>query len=225
MIFMASPAQLVETVSAATGLPLATVRDMDRKLLEAKLRSKGGRGFNAPRMTPLDAARLLVAVLGSPQSNTAAEAVMRYARTEPDRVRSSERLFAPAKLPDLAALPSRMNFVEALAALIASAATGSLAKMIAASKEGWSPSIEVLAFTRATRGRLRIAGLPSKFTASIEYIPLAGAKPAPHRGRHALIDESIGDLEQSRRITEQTILPIARLLAKDESNERGSEYE
>jgi hypothetical protein len=43
---MASPAELVRTVSAATGVPLPTVVDIDRRLVKGKLRTKGGRGFN-----------------------------------------------------------------------------------------------------------------------------------------------------------------------------------
>jgi hypothetical protein len=217
---MATPAQLVRMVSSATGVPLPTIVDIDRKLVKGKLRTKGGRGFNAARMTPLDAARLLTAVLGSPQANEAAAAVERYALTCPDKTRSSDKLFAAAELKDLAALPARHSFVEALAALIVSAATGSLAAMIAASEEGWSPSIEVFAFTRATRGRIRIAGLRNGLTASVEYVPAPlgirtrrAKKVGP--GRIALADDDAGDLEQSRRITERTILSIAGLLAQE----------
>jgi hypothetical protein len=219
--FMATPAELVQTVSSTTGVPLPTVVDIDRKLVKAKLRTKHGRGLHAARMTPLDAARLLTAVLGSPQANAAADAVERYAQTFPDRARSSDKLFATAKLNDLAALTARHSFVEALAALLVSAATGSLATMIAASEKGWTPSIEVFAFTRATRGRIRIAGLSNGLTASIEYLPAPAStkNPKHRRDRTALAGESIGDLEQSRRITELTILPIARLLAKESQHE------
>jgi hypothetical protein len=214
---MATPLQLVETVSAATGVPLPTVVDMDRRLVKAKLRAKAGRGFNAARMTALDAARLLTAVLASGQSNEAAEAVERYSLTVPDRTRSSEKLFAAAKLDDLAALPLRLSFVDALGALIASAANGSLAAMIAGLAKGSTPSIEVFAFTRAVKGRIRIAGLPDGFTTSIEYIPAAGVTRKPRGRRRG--DQDAGDLEQSRRITERTILPVAKLLAKDNSDE------
>ncbi len=215
---MATPPQLLKTVSSATGVPLATIIDMDRWLVKAKLRTKKGRGLNAARMTPLDAARLLTAVLASPQSNEAAEAVERYGLTAPDRTRSSEKLFAAAKLDDLAALPLRLSFVEALAALIASAANGSLAALIAGLAKGLTPSIEVFAFTRAVKGRIRIAGLPNGFTASIEYITGVGVKGKPRSRRGS--DQGAGDLEQSRRITERTILAIASLLAKDNSDER-----
>jgi hypothetical protein len=222
---MATPAQLVRMVSSATGVPLPTIVDIDRKLVKGKLRTKGGRGFNAAQMTPLDAARLLTAVLGNPQANAAVEAVERYALTHPDKARSSDKLFATAKLKDLAALPADHSFVEALAALMGSAATGSLATMIAASEEDWTPSIEVFAFTRATRGRIRIAGLPNGLTASIEYVPApARIKPsrtkAVGRSRVAVANDGAGDLEQSRRVTERTVLSIAGLFAQESRDDR-----
>jgi hypothetical protein len=216
---MATPAQLVNAVSNTTGVPLPTVVDIDRKLVKGKLRTKGGRGFNAAQMTPLDAARLLTAVLGSPQANTSVEAVERYAKTRVDKARSSDKLFGAAKLDDLAALPARHSFVDALAALIASAATGSLAKLIASSND-WLPHIEVYAFTRATRGRIRIASLPNGLTASLDYISApAETKPAKKFIRSRKTNESPGDLEQSRRITERTILTIARLLGQESEHE------
>jgi hypothetical protein len=214
---MATPPQLFKTVSSATGVPLATIVDIDRWLVKAKLRTKKGRGLNAARMTPLDAARLLTAVLASPQSNEAAAAVERYGLTVPDRTRSSEKLFAAAKLDDLAALSLHLSFVDALAALIGSVANGSLAAVIARSATSSAPSIEVFAFTRAVKGRIRLAGLPNGFTTSIEYIPAAGVKGKPRGRREA--DQDAGDLEQSRRITERTILAVASLLAKDSSDE------
>jgi hypothetical protein len=217
---MATPAQLAQMVSDVTGVPLATIVDLDRRLVKGKLRTISGRGFNAARMTPLDAARLLTAVLASPQANVAVEAVERYMQTQVDKARSSDRLFATTELDDLAALPVRHSFVDALTALIASAATGTLAKLIAASGDGWVPQIEVFAFTRAVRGRIRIAGLPNGLTGSVEYIPApAGSEQRRARKVHPrrvpLANESSGDLEQSRRITERTILPIARLLVPE----------
>jgi len=104
--------------------------------------------------------------------------------------------------------------------LIASASTGSLARLIAASKDGWVPHIEVFAFTQAIRGRIRIAALPNGLTASVEYLPAPAAiKPGRARkigtSRIALADDGAGDLEQSRRVTEITILSVAGLLAQE----------
>jgi hypothetical protein len=211
---MASPAELMQTVSTAAGVSLTTVVDLDRRLVKAELRTKGGRGFNAACMTPLDAARLLTAVLASPQANEAAEAVERYIDTRVDKQRSSEKVFAVAEIGELTALPVRHSFVDGLAALIASASTGALARLIAASENRWIPHLEVFAFTRAVRGRIRIAGLPNGLTANVEYAPdTAGIRSG--RTRKPGDADANGDLEQSRRVTERTILPIAKLLASE----------
>jgi hypothetical protein len=204
---MVMPPKLMQAVSEATGVALGTVTDIDRWLVKAGLRTKGGRGLNAARMTALDAARLLTAVLASPQSNRAPEAVQRYGQTKPDKARSSEKLFAGTALEDLASLPANHSFVDGLTALIVSAATGSLAKVGARS----FPHIEVSAFTQATHGRIRISGLPGDAIANVEY----GAR-SPSEGTRGRKGAS-GDLEQSRRITEQTILPVARLLGEKSS--------
>jgi len=205
---MATPAQLMETLSHVTGVPLPTVVDIDRRLVKAGLRTKGGRGLNAARMTPLDAARLLTALLASPQATLSVEAVYRYAQTGVDRALSSEKLFAGTKLEELAALPKAHGFVDALEALIASAAAGALAKMIAKLKTEATPRIEVFAFTRATRGRIRLSGLPNRTTASLEYVPVPNSRTVKSA-------DPTGDLEQSRRVTERTILPVARLLGEE----------
>jgi hypothetical protein len=217
---MATPAQLIGAISLATGVFKATMVDIDRKLVKGGLRAKAGRGFNAAQMTALDAARLLTAVLASPQANASVDAVQRYTQTQVDKERSSGKALRPTDLYDLGTLPARHSFVDGLAALITSAATGSLAKQIAASGKGWAPSIEVFAFTRATRGRIRLAGLPDGNTASIEYaaIPQKTKSGRADKGGRRHID-ALGDLEQSRRITEQTILPIAKLLAEDSRDE------
>jgi hypothetical protein len=208
---MATPPELVQAISEATGVALATVVDMDRRLVKAKLRTKGGRGLNAARMTALDAARLLTAVLASPQSNAAAEAVLRYEHTRPDKDRSNSGLFGNIGLDDLAELGPGHGFVEGLAALITSAAGGSLAGLMTGTKGVKAPHLEVFAFTRETHGRIRISGLRNGVTANVEYVPAAqkgkAGKPRNAKG------ENSGDLEQSRRITEQTVRTIARLLA------------
>ncbi|HVA81365.1 MAG TPA: hypothetical protein VNF29_10620 [Candidatus Binataceae bacterium] len=221
---MASPAQLVRRLSETTGVSLATVTDLDRRLVMGKLRSKGGRGLHVARVTPLDAARLLTAILASAQANLAASAVARYAATQADPVRSSETLFAASGLADLAALPARHSFVEALECLIASAADGALAQLIGDSEPHRAPpAIEVFAFTQATCGRIRLAGLPNKMTVNVEYGPAGGSKGRlPKIASRGITgaNETAGDLEQSRRVTERTILAVAELLA--EENEDGS---
>jgi hypothetical protein len=212
---MATAPELMQAVSEATGLPMATVVDMDRRLVKARLRPVGGRGLSAVKLGPLDAARLLTAVLGSPQSNRAAEAVLRYTQTRPDKTRSSEGLFGAGKIDDLTGLALRHGFVEGLATLITSVATGSLASMIAAMDEDSPLRIEVFAFTRATHGRIRISGLRRGAVANVEYVPASTERPVAKSGRGSVkSDAGLGDLEQSRRITERTIIQIAKLFTE-----------
>jgi hypothetical protein len=216
---MAGPAQLVLTLSETTGVPLATVTDIDRKLVMGGLRRKGGRGLSAARMTALDAARLLTAMLASSQTTLSVAAVTRYAKTRVDRARSSDDLFGASGLSDLASLSTEHSFVDGVAALIASAEYGALARLVAlADRASAVPNIEVFAFTEATYGRIRLSGLPNRMTVSIEYLPV----PTPARGRRTqtagrgtrAMSENPGDLEQSRRVTERTILAVANLLVE-----------
>jgi hypothetical protein len=219
---MANPAQLVRRVSDITGVSLATVTDLDRRLVAASLRSKGGRGLHAAQITPVDAARLLTAILGSAQANLAAGAVDRYARTQVDRTRSSEKIFAGSGLADLASLPARHGFVEGLERLITSAADGALAQLIEKAEQQFAPpSIEIFAFTQATYARIRLTGLPSGMVANVEYVPARTPRGRPSKiaGRGiAGANEIAGDLEQSRRITERTILAVADLFAEESEN-------
>lgn len=209
---MATPAQLMETISAATGTPLATVIDIDRKLTKAGLRTKGGRGFSAASMTPKDAAHLLTAMLAAPQSNEAVLAVGRYSQTCVDEERSSDRLFGVAALDDLSELSALHDFITGLSIVIDSAIAGGLFRLRQTIGSGSTPHIEVFAFTSATRGRIRISNLPNRMTASVEYFPIGGASIAPLG--------STGDLEQSRRITERTIFSIADILGQEGCRER-----
>lgn len=204
---MASPVQLLQTLSDVTGIPLPSLVDTDRRLVKAGLRSRGGRGFNVARMTTRDAAHLLTAILGSAQANHSAEAVSRYAATQVDRTRSSGGLFAGSQLNDLASLKPSHSFVDGLAALIGSATAGSLAELARADSPH-PPHLEIIALTRATHGRIRLTGLPNGMTASLEYVSKA------HRPQSSGAHD--GDLEQSRRCTARTIFAIAKLLTEEE---------
>lgn len=69
------PAQLQECVARVTGVPLKSVTVYNRVLREAGLLTQRGRGIASPSMTPLDAARLLLAIC---VASGPADAVQRY---------------------------------------------------------------------------------------------------------------------------------------------------
>lgn len=71
-------AAFVQMMSQSLTLPESTGTDYARRLKEAKLLSTGARGVNAPEMTPLDAARFLIAVLTTPSPAQCVERVKRF---------------------------------------------------------------------------------------------------------------------------------------------------
>jgi hypothetical protein len=127
--FGMTPGQLVKAVALALDVPEETVVQHDRNLVVAGLRTKGGRGRSAPAVTALDAARLLVAVLGSVRAKDSVS-VVRY--FEEARFRKPRRDVTVPDIgddlfrekfsdPAIDALPANHNFVEGVAALIGDA--------------------------------------------------------------------------------------------------------
>lgn len=78
------PAELQQLVSDALGVPFATVAMCARRLREAGLITRGGRGRSAPKMGFADAARLTVAVCVSLGSMEADKELSRFLQTRPD---------------------------------------------------------------------------------------------------------------------------------------------
>jgi hypothetical protein len=140
-----TPGQLVKAVSIALDVPEETVVQHDRNLVVAGLRTTGARGRNAPAVTPLDAARVFVATLGSVRAKDSAATVRAY-EDSICRPPVSDELMAAAsreqgnleaekyalalhelnkdkKFSDQAveALPAKHNFVQAIASLISDA--------------------------------------------------------------------------------------------------------
>jgi hypothetical protein len=134
---MSSPGEMVSVVAKVLGLPEATVVVHDRNLAVAGLRSKGGRGRSAARMTASDAASLLIVVTASSLVKNTVETWHDYAHllaeksvlTAPDGFRFNEEgawELERVPLRGLLELPPKHRFLEALAALLRSVADGSL---------------------------------------------------------------------------------------------------
>lgn len=230
---MATPGELVRVLAAALGVPEATLAQHDRNLRGAGLRSTRGRGWAAPSVTPRDLAHLITAILGSAQVKDSVASVERYSDTRPDASRSSLALFHRVGIEELAALPERHSFVDALEALLVAASVGSLARNLAgkARKLGphaapAAPVIEVAALTPGTSGDIRISGVRKGVTAHVHYaLPSPwGRSGAHHPGKReieaweAQIRRHRGetDLEQYRRISAKTILRAAAALGAKE---------
>jgi hypothetical protein len=125
---MATPGQLVEAMAAVLGISQATVALYDRVLAEHGLRSKGGRGRSAAKVTSRDAANLLIAAIASPVSGSstreAARACKVYGALPNLKKASWPENFTKFGLPILAHLPKKHSLGEALSALIDAAGKG-----------------------------------------------------------------------------------------------------
>jgi hypothetical protein len=122
---MATPGQLVQIMADVLGISKATVTQYDRVLAENGLRSKGGRGTSAAKVTPRDAANLLIALAVSPIFGLSAKDAVRNCETysslrhrEIWKALNWPKNFAKFGLPTLADLPEKHSFGDALSALI-----------------------------------------------------------------------------------------------------------
>ena len=222
---MASPGELVWKVSELLGISEPTIGQHDRNLVVAGFRSKSGRGTSAARMTPRDAACLLVAVLGSEQVKNSAQAVQRYSETRLHKTTSDG--YAHSAVEVLINLHPDHSFVDALEGLIATAADGSLQHAMyqdieefRGEKIGFPPIIEVTVQTPGQIADLSIRGttmtgygrycLPDpRDQHQTLHLPAAEveawrAQPVEH---HVATD-----LTQYRQVTDKTILGLGEVL-------------
>ncbi len=77
-----SPGVFVKKLARILGLPSKSVVVVDRALLEAGLRSRGGRGRSAPKFTVTDTATLLLAVMATPVLVRADEVILAWRRVK-----------------------------------------------------------------------------------------------------------------------------------------------
>jgi hypothetical protein len=230
---MASPGQLVEALTEVLRLPRTTPLVHDRHLVVAGLRSKHGRGRGAAKVTPGDAARLLVAIIGSATLEDSVRTVERYAATRVAASESGGSPYARLGIAELEALPKDHSLIDAVEAVIASASTGSLARMMDEWRKGTratramvAPLIDVSVLVVGTLGGLRIAGLDGGRTAAVRYaLPSAISRKGGKRSSGRELDawaaaarasRGDSDYERSGRVSERTILRLADLLAPAE---------
>jgi hypothetical protein len=124
---MATPGQLVEAVAMTLGISTATVAQFDRQLSESGLRSKSGRGSSAAKVTPSDAANLLISILAAP---VAGSSIKNAARTcaiygaLPIETFSRKDGFSKFGLRKLDELPNEHCLLEALSTAIEGVMSG-----------------------------------------------------------------------------------------------------
>jgi hypothetical protein len=222
---VASPGELVRKFSELLGIAERTIVLHDRNLVVAGLRSKSGRGTSAARMTARDAAHLLVAVLGSSHVKDSAETVRRYKETRFHK--SASGGYDDSTIAALRNLPPDHSFVDAVEALIAAAADGSLetamevyVSEIEGEKIGYEAIIEITVQTPGQLGDISIRGggasghgrygLPNPYDQHQSLHPPSEEVDACKQKVNDYYVES--DLIQYRKVTAKTILELGRLL-------------
>jgi hypothetical protein len=222
---VASPGALVRKFSELLGIAEPTIVLHDRNLVVAGLRSKSGRGNSAAQMTARDAAHLLVAVLGSSHVKDSVETVRRYRETRFHKTASGG--YDDNTVAALRNLPPDHSFVDAIEALVAAAADGSLeiamyvnVSEVEGEKIGYTAIIEITVQTPGQLGDISIRGggasghgrygLPNPFGRPQTLHLSAEEVDARMRKLSDYAVES--DLIQYRRVTDKTILELGRTL-------------
>ena len=220
---MASPGELVRLIAEVVGVSEATVVQHDRNLAAAGLRSKGGRGTSAAKMTPRDAAHLLIATVASPLVKDSVQALNDYSDLKQrvsdqkiwERRVTKRRQLARLPMEPLRLLPSNHTFADALAALISAARDGSLPDSLR--EDARSP------FAPDPEEQIGIS-LYSPFAGA--WIRLKdvivsygeGSRQEPSFAHYAIeevvkLRASAPDLKQERKLSGKTIFALGKCLA------------
>lgn len=233
---MASPGEMVKRIAETLGVPEASVTLHDRNLADAGLRTKGGRGRSAAKMSACDAANLLMAVAGSSMVKDAVQTVEAYANlparngefsfdSEEHRLGfegSEPRCWHLAGFPiaALQELTADHTFKDALSALISAAASGSLqetidklpTEMVGEHRIPNLWRIEVILWGPYPQSAIRI--FARGFSEKHSYSLIPDDMDALMKWSRDLesSSQSSGDLKQTREFSAKTILAVGDLL-------------
>lgn len=92
--------QFITLMSESLGVEEKTIRMIVRTLREAGLFTTGARGVNAPDITPLDAVRVVIAVVASPSPSRAVRDVQYFGALKPDMRRGDAKITKPNALDE-----------------------------------------------------------------------------------------------------------------------------
>lgn len=121
---MTTPGEMVKCAAAALGLPEMTLTQIDRELVTNGLRSKGGRGRSAAKMTTGDVCNLLIGATCGGLVKDVAKNVGLYSSLRCNEVKRWALEAFP--LPSVLALPEDHTFGQALQAFMDSTVSGEL---------------------------------------------------------------------------------------------------
>jgi hypothetical protein len=216
---MATPGQLVEAMATALGIPSPTVTQYDRVLAENGLRTTGGRGLSAARVTAADSANLLLAIMGAPISGAAigdAALICKLYGTLVQVPAEKQIRFTSYWLRKLASLPTGHSLREALVALIEGAIRDPQQRRPTDSSElprdpiyGMAPYTYLRIRLDGPQPRARIFLASKRLRDPYPERTMTYERTSAPRGRDSM---ATGDLCQSGEVTAKTIERIAATL-------------
>lgn len=213
---MATSGELIDATSRVLGIPRATVETYYRSLREAGLVTKGGRGPSAAKMTPRDAAHLLVACGGARfEREAAASVVQDYLRLQSShaaRRLHEEEYYTELDggwwtlpedpVPQLISLGKNHNFADAITALMDAVI------------------LRELPFTNSYMIEIRFHGPVPAGSISLDFTDenyrRNSEEVAYHLPEGSREYDEAGDLKIERAITWKTIVAISDLLRREE---------
>jgi hypothetical protein len=234
---MATSTELVDKVAAILAVPAPTVALHLRNLREAGHISLSGRGRHAAKMTPADAANLLVATVGSRNVKDSANIVERPGGL----LAGTGRWRLPfVRIPELQELAPDHCFLDAVKALVVAAANGSL-QIAAEELEGGNVdlasdtfpalNIEVKILGPTPRGAILVEetvtdeeGRRYRYRDHYESHFYSQRRAAPGGGNLAWLDvatpdEMDSDLRTEFTFTHRTLAVVGELLASHLTSE------
>ena len=190
-----SPGVFVKKLAKILGLPSKSVVVIDRALLEAGLRSRGGRGRSAPELTVTDTATLLLAVMATPVLVRADEVIRAWRRVKSLRLPDS----APEPFGSIFETRAPLPLLELMERLIQTPPED---------YGGLSLVLDVGVDQRFAMLRVRKGGRRSFDIEFVDY-PDQGSgadntRPSP---------TARGDLTRYSKVTEETFHKLHRLLS------------
>jgi hypothetical protein len=230
-----TPGQLVDAITIAMDVPRKNVVAHDRNLVLAGLRTVGGRGRSAPAVTPLDAARLLVANLAALRTMDSVSTVRDFEsakfvpphtypslaeerRADGEFEHEDLKLFDAEDFLDTAIfrLPTSHNFVEAVAELIVDASAPIQGDQLDQHLQRFA-GLNIICVAPEIYGR--IGRLEPESDSAIVYEPAARSRSAALRNENRpwpAIDDRykryllLQGVHQTRSVCGNTILLLGR---------------
>lgn len=214
---MTSPGTMVKFVADVLGVPEVTVLQHDRNLAAAGLRTKGGRGRSAAKMTPQDIANLLIGVAASSMVKETVEIVGDYSALPVHSTFGQKPIYGKwdlllTPIPVLKALPPKHTLGQALTGLIQAASDGSLKEAIKSIPRGKQGRFIEVTFHGPIPGAfIKIGAENTKESMYYSNTPEIG-RDTSKQWEEIHAKYSNGDLTQMREFSIRTIFAVGEML-------------